>query len=118
MAKEKIVKASDYDIQNMSIEQLREFLCYRFHEIRHTESFGTLIDRLEKSEEKVERLMEDSRVEDTKADFRERLEDLINCYNIENGSDTPDFILAEYLVSCLEAFDKAVKKRAELSKVR
>lgn len=43
--------------------------------------------------------------------FRKALEDLINLYSMENGSDTPDFILAEYLKDSLEAFDKAVNLR-------
>ncbi len=47
------------------------------------------------------------------ANFREGLKNSINCHSMENGSDTPDFILAEYLVDCLNAFDKATKKRAE-----
>ena len=43
--------------------------------------------------------------------FRKKLETLINCESKENGSDTPDFILAEYLVGCLENFDKTVQAR-------
>lgn len=43
--------------------------------------------------------------------FRKELESLINRHSKENGSNTPDFILAEYLSSCLEAFDRAVKAR-------
>ena len=43
--------------------------------------------------------------------FRSKLENLINTFSIENGSNTPDFILAEYLTDCLVAFDKAVKSR-------
>ena len=39
--------------------------------------------------------------------FREELEDLINRHSKENGSDTPDFILARYLLGCLTAFDRA-----------
>jgi len=31
----------------------------------------------------------------------------------ENESNTSDFILAEYLLGCLEAYNKAVKKRDE-----
>ena len=45
--------------------------------------------------------------------FRKDLESLINRYSIENGSDTPDFILADYLNDCLQAFDKAVVLRHE-----
>lgn len=44
-------------------------------------------------------------------DFRKALENLINCHSMENGSDTPDFMLAEYLSDCLRAFDKAVSAR-------
>ena len=44
--------------------------------------------------------------------FRKELETLLNCNNQEAGSDTPDFILADYLADCLAAFDKAVTHRA------
>lgn len=43
--------------------------------------------------------------------FQEELERLINRYSRENGSNTPDFILAEYLAACLKVFDAAVGKR-------
>lgn len=43
--------------------------------------------------------------------FRKELEQLINKNSLENGSNTPDFILAEYLDNCLKAFDLAVLKR-------
>lgn len=43
--------------------------------------------------------------------FRKELEQLINKCSLENESDTPDFILAEYLTDCLKAFDKAVFNR-------
>ena len=46
-------------------------------------------------------------------EFRGELELLINANSMENGSDTPDFILANYLLGCLEAFDKAVSRRTE-----
>ena len=43
--------------------------------------------------------------------FREQLASLLNRNSMENGSDTPDFILAEYLVRALESFDTAVNAR-------
>jgi hypothetical protein len=43
--------------------------------------------------------------------FRDELQALINRYSKENGSDTPDFILASYLEQCLKAFDQATKDR-------
>lgn len=43
--------------------------------------------------------------------FRAELENLLNRNSAENGSDTPDFILANYLESCLDAFDEATNRR-------
>ena len=37
--------------------------------------------------------------------------DAINAHSAENGSDTPDFILAGYLIQSLAAFDNAVWER-------
>lgn len=45
--------------------------------------------------------------------FRSELESLINRFSKENGSNTPDFILAEFLENCLDNFDKAVSARME-----
>jgi hypothetical protein len=45
------------------------------------------------------------------SEFKNRLENLLNEYSMENGSDTPDFILAEYLIKCLENFDHIVSWR-------
>ena len=38
--------------------------------------------------------------------FEEELAQVINRHSRENGSNTPDFILAAYLVDCLENFDR------------
>ena len=43
--------------------------------------------------------------------IREELEKLLNGVNAENESNTPDFILAQFLFSCLSAFDEAVNRR-------
>jgi hypothetical protein len=51
--------------------------------------------------------------EASSTDFRRSLEAIINQHSMENGSDTPDFILAEYLEKCMEAFDAMTKKRSE-----
>jgi hypothetical protein len=45
------------------------------------------------------------------SDFRKDIERTINRYSKENGSNTPDFILAQYLEDCLGAFGKAVMAR-------
>ena len=43
--------------------------------------------------------------------LRDEIETAINRNSAENGSNTPDFILAEYLTDCLAAFDKASRAR-------
>lgn len=45
--------------------------------------------------------------------FRDELRDLINKHSLENGSNTPDFILAQHLVDSLAAFDASVQRREE-----
>lgn len=50
---------------------------------------------------------------DQDAGFQQELERLCNKYSIEKGSDTPDFILAQFIVGCLEAWNGAVKRRDE-----
>jgi hypothetical protein len=43
--------------------------------------------------------------------FRQELEELINKNSLENASNTPDFVLAEFLSGCLKSFDTAVNMR-------
>lgn len=43
--------------------------------------------------------------------FEKELESLLNRYSKENDSNTPDFILAEYLTGCLAVYNDALKKR-------
>jgi len=45
------------------------------------------------------------------SNFIQELRDLINKQSLENSSDTPDFILAEYLNGCLELFNQTMVKR-------
>jgi hypothetical protein len=47
-----------------------------------------------------------------KDDFLSKeLETLLNRYSRENVSDTPDFILAKFMMSCLKAFEQASIER-------
>jgi hypothetical protein len=50
---------------------------------------------------------------DIKTGFRCELECLINSHSMENDSNTPDFVLAEFMNDCLRAFDKATNRRNE-----
>jgi len=49
-------------------------------------------------------------------EFEKELESLINRHSMENGSDTPDWILAQYLRACLMVFNNAVNKRESYTK--
>lgn len=43
--------------------------------------------------------------------FRKELINLINKHSKENGSNTPDFIVADYLIESLNTFNKTMKLR-------
>ena len=43
--------------------------------------------------------------------FNKELEALINKHSMENLSDTPDFILAQFLRNCLDAYSEATIAR-------
>jgi hypothetical protein len=43
--------------------------------------------------------------------FRAELQALINRHSLENVSNTPDHVLANFLGDCLRAFNEAVRSR-------
>lgn len=43
--------------------------------------------------------------------FRDELQQVINSKSMENGSDTPDFMLAEFLTDALMSFDRLMQRR-------
>lgn len=47
------------------------------------------------------------------SNLQDEVEHAINRCSAENGSNTPDFILAKYLMRCLEAFNETVNAREE-----
>jgi len=46
-------------------------------------------------------------------DLRRDLAQVLNRHSRENGSNTPDFILAQFLANCLDAYDVAIGARAQ-----
>ena len=42
--------------------------------------------------------------------FKKELENLINIHSIDNEFNTPDYILADYLVNCLENYRKITEQ--------
>lgn len=49
----------------------------------------------------------------TKTDFTKELSALLNRACLENDSNTPDYILAEYLMDVLDAYARVTTKRDE-----
>lgn len=48
---------------------------------------------------------------DRKTGLRQELAEVLNRHNREQCSNTPDFVLAQYLMDCLSAFDYATRAR-------
>jgi hypothetical protein len=48
-------------------------------------------------------------------EFTKELCTLINRCSLENGSNTPDFVLAEYLTGCLQLLDTAAQAKQKLN---
>lgn len=46
-----------------------------------------------------------------KTEFERELEGLINKYSSQSESDSPDFMLAEYLINCLNNFNPVTRKK-------
>ena len=44
-------------------------------------------------------------------EFTRALAALVNCHSREIGSDTPDYLLADYLMGCLRAYEAATAAR-------
>ncbi len=43
--------------------------------------------------------------------FRKELEALLNKHEKDTGTTTPDFLLANYLIGCMDVYDLTVRKR-------
>lgn len=52
--------------------------------------------------------------QEQKLPFKRQLEALINSHSIENQSNTPDWLLTEFIMDCLSAFNRTAIKRDEL----
>lgn len=47
------------------------------------------------------------------ASLKGELTKLLNYYSVESDSNTPDFILAEYLLECLRAYNHVIASREQ-----
>ena len=80
------------------------------------------VDELEKRVARLEAMLPPAPIPDKPEPFpaspsqfslEEEIREAINRHSAENGSDTPDFILAQYLIGCLTNFNNAVRRRTE-----
>ena len=55
-------------------------------------------------------LREQYGVEDS-TDLRTEIKELLNKYSRENISDTPDYVLRDYLWDCLKSYERAIEQR-------
>jgi hypothetical protein len=54
----------------------------------------------------------------TRISFEEEFRKLVNSYSMESASNTPDFILARYLIDCMDSFNHAVRTRDDWFKFK
>lgn len=47
----------------------------------------------------------------TPSELTNKLEELLNSVSRENKSNTPDFILAQFMMGCLRSYEAAVNER-------
>jgi len=45
------------------------------------------------------------------SNFQRELSALINKHSMENDSDTPDYLLAEFLIGCLNSYNRVINAR-------
>jgi hypothetical protein len=62
---------------------------------------------MDTQEQQLEKVQVDFASIERDCDFQTELCNLINRHSVENESNTPDFILAQYMMGCLDAFTKA-----------
>jgi len=51
-------------------------------------------------------------------EFKKELTDLINKFSLDNKCNTPDYILCDYIVNCIETFYTTIDKRDSYSKMK
>ena len=60
---------------------------------------------------KITEEQKEPQMTDDAPDFRSELRDLLNRHSCENRSNTPDWILRDFICDSLRAFDKSVHLR-------
>lgn len=61
--------------------------------------------------------MEPEIIDEKYEEFVRDIAKVINRHSYENRSNTPDFVLAAYMVGCLTVYENTVNKRDELNPI-
>jgi len=93
------IKLTPLNIWNINVGDKDELKKCFFDLVSHYTNIPTLLPKCTLCFDKKEK------------SFRKELKTLINRYSKENGSDTPDFMLADYLLCCLSVYDETVNRR-------
>jgi type IV secretory pathway VirB4 component len=96
----------DQKKRNEKLDREVDELVARKTEEVDAQNVGGEIDKM-----KAEVLEKDFQDQNISGEFLNELRSLINRHSRENASNTPDFLLAEYLLSCLKTFEEFTKKR-------
>lgn len=59
----------------------------------------------------MEDAVEEVRARTMRDSLRTEIQDVLSRYSAENASDTPDYVLAHFLMGCLAAWNEAVRER-------
>ena len=51
-------------------------------------------------------------------EFKKELTDLINKFSLDSKCNTPDYILCDYIVNCIENYYNTIQKKDEYSKIK
>lgn len=71
--------------------------------------FEAFADAWEADRKRLERLDKGDKMDELEKD----LAAVLNRHSAENATDTPDFVLARYLLTCLDAWNAGVARREE-----
>jgi len=94
-----LIKLTPLNVWNINVGDKDELKKCFFDLVSHYTNVPTLLPKCTLCFDKKEKT------------FHKELKTLINRYSKENGSDTPDFMLADYLLGCLSVYDETVNKR-------
>lgn len=106
-----LINISDIDINRIEGRYLMAALVKITTESQTDKTPDQVLKQCEVLQEEMYKDATDPPIDTRPQTFELELQKLINKHGRESGSDTPDFVLANYLIGCLEVFNQSVKDR-------